>query len=99
MEEKQAILANVLRKVLAKDRSILARREDLIAAMGILVPVAAMREYRALKRRFRKATSARYCSQPIRSLQRSGRRHWGRSGRCSWRRICRKRRWSASLPR
>ncbi len=48
MEEKQAILANVLRKVLAKDRSILARREDLIAAMGILVPVAAMREYRAL---------------------------------------------------
>lgn len=48
MEEEQAILANVLRKVLAKDRSILARREDLIAAMGILVPVAAMREYRAL---------------------------------------------------
>lgn len=48
MEEKQAILANVLRKVLAKDRSIMARREDLIAAMGILVPVAAMREYRAL---------------------------------------------------
>ena len=48
MEEKQAILANVLRKVLTKDRSILARREDLIAAMGILVPVAAMREYRAL---------------------------------------------------
>ena len=48
MAEKQAILANVLRKVLAKDRSILARREDLIAAMGILVPVAAMREYRAL---------------------------------------------------
>lgn len=48
MEEEQAILANALRKVLAKDRSILARREDLIAAMGILVPVAAMREYRAL---------------------------------------------------
>ncbi|MCI6171540.1 MAG: hypothetical protein MR665_04960 [Selenomonas bovis] len=48
MEEKQAILANVLRKVLAKDRSILARREDFIQAMAPLVTFAVMREYRAL---------------------------------------------------
>lgn len=55
MEEKQAILANVLREVLTKDRSILARREELVAAMGNLVPVAAMREYRALETALRES--------------------------------------------
>lgn len=55
MEENQAILANVLRKVLAKDRSILARREELVAAMGNRVPVAAMHEYRTLETALRES--------------------------------------------
>ena len=49
MEERQKILAEALRKVLAGDRPILARHEDFLGAVEGKVPVAAIRDFRALE--------------------------------------------------
>lgn len=50
MDENQTIVVEAIRKVLAKDRSILARRDDFVQKSGANIPVGAMREYRALEK-------------------------------------------------
>ena len=49
MEERQKIFAAARRKARAEDRSILARHEDFLGAVEGKVPVAAIRDFRALE--------------------------------------------------
>lgn len=78
MEERQNILAEALRKVLAEDRSILARHEDFLGAVEGKVPVAAIRVFRALENALKAAILARSCSRPTENRRRSSRRRWAR---------------------
>jgi hypothetical protein len=49
MEEQQKKFAAALRKVLAEDRSSLARHEDFLGAVERKVPMAAICDFRALE--------------------------------------------------